>query len=89
MIKNTVIALVATATLAGFAAPSIAATSIGSNDDQSYDFDTALSELQARGISAVSVELWGDDVVRAFVTNEDGTQTMAFFTRDTLTPLAS
>jgi hypothetical protein len=88
MIKNTVIALVTTAALAGVAAPAFAATSISYNDDQSYDFDWALSELQGRGINATSVESWNGDVVRAFIINADGSETSAFFTSDTLSPVS-
>jgi hypothetical protein len=88
MTKNTIVALVTAAALAGVAAPAFAASSLGSNVGQSYDFDQALSQLQGRGVNAVSVELWGDDVVRAFIANADGSESMAFFTRDTLSPIA-
>jgi len=87
MIKNTALALLAAAALTSLAAPAMAASSLSSDADQSYDFDLALSELQGRGINAVSVELWGEDVVRAFIANADGTDSMAFFTSDTLSPL--
>ena len=88
MIKNTLIALVATAALAGVAAPAFAASSLSGNDNQNYDFDRALTELQSRGINATSVEGWTDDVVRAYIVGPDGHQTMAFFSSDTLTPVA-
>ena len=88
MIKNTVLALVATAALAGVASPAFAATSLTGNDDQSYDFDWALTELQGRGVNATVVESWNGDVVRAFIINADGSETSAFFTSDTLAPIA-
>ena len=94
MIKKTVIALVAAATLAGAAAPAFAepTTAIGLDDsngeesDQS-SYDTAaqniLSRLRDNGVNANAVEDWGG-LVRAFVTLEDGRQVMQFFTPDTL-----
>ena len=89
MIKNTVIALVAVATLAGAAIPAYAEaeTATGLDDfngdemDQS-GYDTAaqniLSRLRDKGIDASAVEDWGG-LVRAFVTTEDGRQVMQFF----------
>ena len=94
MIKNTVIALVAAASLAGIAAPAFAEsnTAFGVDDfngelsDQS-GYETAaqniLSRLQDKGINATAVENWGG-LVRAYVTLEDGRQVMQLFAPDTL-----
>lgn len=78
MIKNTVIALVAAATLAGAAAPAFA---------EGFDSDLAVARLQDQGVNASDAEEWGD-LVRAYVTNADGQTVMQFFTADTLTPVA-
>lgn len=98
MIKKTVIALFAVATLAGAAAPAFAEanTAIGLDDfngeesDQS-SYETAaqniLSRLRDQGVNASSVESWGGKV-RAFVTLEDGRQVMQFFAPDTLQQVA-
>lgn len=98
MIKNTVIALVAAASLAGLAAPAFAETdtSIGLDDfateqQDLSDYETAtqliLVRLQEKGINATAVEDWGG-LIRAFVTQEDGRQVMQLFTPDTLEPVA-
>jgi hypothetical protein len=98
MIKNTVIALLAAASLVGVAAPAFADTNtaIGNDDfngelsDQS-GYDTAaqniLSRLQAQGVNATSVENWGG-LVRAYVTLEDGRQVMQLFAPDSLKQIA-
>ena len=98
MIKNTVIALVAAASLAGLAAPAFAEndSGIGLEDfngeemDQS-GYETAaqniLSRLHEQGVNATSVENWGG-LVRAFVTLEDGRQVMQFFAPDSLKQVA-
>ncbi|OAM82302.1 hypothetical protein [Devosia elaeis] len=90
MIKNSVVALVTAAALAGIAMPAMAAaapaTSIESDSDtSSFDADYVLHQLQAQGVNATSVETWGTHV-RAFVIGEDGRQTMRLFNADTLQP---
>jgi hypothetical protein len=85
MIKNTIIALVAAASLAGVAAPAYAAQSIVT--DSSFDNNTIIARLHDQGVKATDVEEWGD-LVRAYVVLEDGTQTMQFFSNDTLTPVS-
>jgi hypothetical protein len=91
MIKNTIVALVAAASLGGLAVPAMAATSIStsapSSESNAFDADFQLVRLHDKGINATSVETWGP-LVRAFVTLEDGTQAMQFFTPDTLTPVS-
>jgi len=93
MIKNTIIALVAAVSLAGVAAPAFAAsapdfdsdsgsaeTAFGSGSVEMRDFiaDSVLTQLQQKGINATAVEDWSG-LIRAYVTLEDGSQTMQFF----------
>jgi hypothetical protein len=97
MIKNTVIALVAAVSLAGVAAPAFAAsapeefsateseTAFGTGSVEMREFiaDSVLNQLQQKGINATAVEDWSG-LIRAYVTLEDGTQTMQFFTPGSL-----
>lgn len=86
MIKNTLIALVAVASLAGAAAPAYADSAFGDNvSTEMRDFTAAsiVSELQQKGINATSVEDWSG-LIRAFVTLEDGTQAMQLYTPGSL-----
>jgi hypothetical protein len=85
MIKNTVIALVATAALAGAASPAFADVFGDSSTTEMREFtaNSILAELQQKGINATSVEDWSG-LVRAYVTLEDGTQTMQLFTPGSL-----
>lgn len=82
MIKNTVLALVAVAAFAGVAAPSFANDSVFGNDStpEMRDFmkDSIESQLRQKGINVSDVEDWSG-LIRAYVTLEDGTQTMQFF----------
>ena len=71
MIKKTIIALVAAASLAGVAAPAMAdAFGDGSSEMREFTADSILIRLQNQGVNATSVEEWGD-LVRAFVTLDD------------------
>lgn len=96
MIKNTVIALVAAASLAGIAVPAFAAspeavsvtesdTAFGSGSVEMRDFiaGSVLNRLQEKGINATAVEDWSG-LIRAYVTLEDGSQVMQFFTPGSL-----
>ena len=86
MIKNTVIALVAVATFAGAAAPAFAESIFGDNPSSAtrdFTSNSIISQLQQRGINVSSVEDW-NGLVRAYVTQEDGTQAMQFYTPDSL-----
>jgi len=88
MIKNTVIAILTAATLLGAAAPAFADTNASGD---SYDIlddnsDAILASLQAQGINASSVEDWGT-LVRAYVTQADGSQVMQYFDANTLGPV--
>lgn len=83
MIKNTVIALVTAAALAGVAAPAMAATSLLETSENGFDAAYVLAQLQDKGIDADSVEEWGDYIV-ALVTGADGKQSMVFFRPTTL-----
>jgi hypothetical protein len=82
MIKNTVIALVTAAALAGVTAPAMA-TSLVSSSDNDFDADYVLAQVQDKGINASAVEEWGDYIV-ASVTDETGKQTRIFLTPVTL-----
>lgn len=94
MIKNTVLALFAVASISAVALPvyatesqhdNVGAFGPGDNDAQDWVASTVLTRLQQQGINATSVEDWGG-LVRAYVTLEDGTEVMQFFTPDTLQP---
>ena len=81
MVKNTVIALVAAASLAGVAVPAFAnETAFGDGTPEMREFvaDSVLTELQRKGVNATAVEDWSG-LIRAFVTLEDGSQTMQFY----------
>jgi hypothetical protein len=83
MIKNTVIALVTAAALAGVAAPAMASTSLLETSDNDFDAAYVLAQVQDKGINASAVEEWGDYVV-ATVTDETGKTTRIFLTPVTL-----
>lgn len=83
MIKNTVIALVTAAALAGVAAPAMAATSLLESSDSDFDAAYVLAQLQDKGVDADSVEEWGDYVV-ARVIDANGKQSVIFFQPTTL-----
>lgn len=96
MIKSSIIALVAVASMASVAAPAFAFTDTGSGssagvfgegsaEHREWMADTILTRLQQQGVKATSVEEWGG-LVRAYVTQPDGTQAMQFFAPDTLAP---
>lgn len=83
MIKNTVIALVTAAALAGVAAPAMAATSLLETSDGDFDAAYVLAQLQDKGVDADTVEEWGDYVV-ATVTDANGKQSLVYFQPTTL-----
>lgn len=87
MIKNSVVALVTVAALAGVAMPAFAEpVKVGSEDSvSSFDADYVKYQLQSQGVNADSVEQWGS-YVRAFVKGDDGRVTMQLFHEDTLAP---
>ena len=89
MIKNTLLALVAVASLGAaipaFADSDVAGTSYDVLDDNSGQI---VAILQAQGINASAVEDWGSQV-RAYVTLEDGAQVMQYFDADTLQPVTN
>lgn len=98
MIKNTLIALVSAAALAGVAAPAFAAPVVsepsyndgafggGSTEMREFIADSVLIQLQRKGINATAVEDWSG-LVRAFVTLDDGSQVMQLFTPGSLQPV--
>ena len=87
MIKNTVIALVAAASLFGAAAPAMAgAFGDGDADSRAFVSEIILTGLHDKGINATSVEEWGD-LVRAYVVQADGTEKMELFTPVQLQPV--
>ncbi|WDR02122.1 hypothetical protein PSQ19_15860 [Devosia algicola] len=88
--KNTIIALVTVASLAGVAVPAFASTSPfgdGTDDARAFVAETMLTRLNEQGVPATSVEEWGD-LVRAWVKTDDGHSEMRYFTPDTLRPVA-
>ena len=84
MIKNIVLAVVAVASVSAVALPAYAGTGIvsvfgtGDNDDQDWVASSIVTRLQEQGVNATSVENWGG-LIRAYVTQEDGTEVMQFF----------
>jgi hypothetical protein len=90
MIKSAIIALVAVAAMGSVAAPAFAEAGV-SNDTNHADgnylnTDAVLARLHEQGVNATSVEHWGT-LLRAFVTQADGTQVSQLFTPDTLKPV--
>ena len=87
MIKNTVVALVAAVALAGVAAPAFAATSVFGDDStpemREFMADSVVTQLRQQGVNVSGVEDWSG-LIRAYVTLEDGTQTMQFYTPGSL-----
>ena len=93
MIKNTMLALVAAASLVGVALPAYASDSLTSSfashtngGYSTWDAQVDVAKLREKGINAVSAEDW-NGYVRAFVADETGKQTMKLFDRDTLAPV--
>ncbi|SEP59275.1 hypothetical protein SAMN05428969_0024 [Devosia sp. YR412] len=82
MLKTTVLALVAATAFAGAAAPAFADYTAFNDTDsiemRDFQADAIVAELNQRGVNASSVEDWSG-LIRAYVTLEDGTQTMQFF----------
>lgn len=87
MIKNSVIALVTAALVAGSVAPAMAAPYVPEEPAAvSFDADRTLVLLKQEGVNATRVETWGD-VLRAFVVDTSGQQVMQYFDPDTLAPV--
>ena len=82
MIKNTVVALFAVAAFAGAAVPAFANESVFGDDStvemREFMADSIVSQLRQNGVNVSEVEDWSG-LIRAYVTLEDGTQTMQFF----------
>ena len=87
MIKNTVLALVAAVAFAGAAAPAFAETNAFGDDSspemREFVADSVLVQLRRQGVNVSDVENWSG-LIRAYVTLEDGSQTMQFFTPGSL-----
>lgn len=87
MIKTTVVALVAAVAFAGVAAPAFAATSVFGDDStpemREFMADGVVTQLRQQGVNVSGVEDWSG-LIRAYVTLEDGTQTMQFYTPGSL-----
>lgn len=87
MIKNTVIALVAVAAFAGAAAPAFANESVFGDDStvemREFMQDSVVAQLRQQGVNVSDVEDWSG-LIRAYVTLEDGTQAMQFYTPGSL-----
>ena len=84
MIKTSLIALVAVASVSVAALPAYAESSVFGSD-QDFAKDGVIAELKADGINVTSVEEW-NGYVRAFVTTDDGRQIQRFFVPGTLEP---
>jgi len=88
MIKHTLIALATATALLGAAAPAMAgAFGDGDADSRQFVSEIILNGLHDKGVNATSVEEWGN-LVRAYVVQADGTETMEFFTPVQLQPVA-
>ncbi|SMQ85814.1 Peptidase propeptide and YPEB domain-containing protein [Devosia lucknowensis] len=85
MIKNTVIALVTAAALAGVAAPAMASTSslLETADTTNFDAAYVQAQLEAKGLNVTQVEEWGE-YVAALVVDADGKSTFSYFKPTTL-----
>jgi preprotein translocase subunit SecD len=90
MLKKSIIAVLATVVVASVAAPAFASydpvfdtTKI---DSLNINKDVLLNELHARGIKATDVDAWGN-LIRAEVTQRDGTQAVRFYTQDNFQPV--
>jgi hypothetical protein len=86
MIKTSLIALVAVASVSLAALPAFAESSVFGSD-QDFGKDGVIAELKADGVNVTSVEEW-NGYIRAFVTLEDGSQAQRFFVPGTLEPAA-
>lgn len=87
MIKTSLIALLAVVAVASPAFAMSAPVVIEEHENSPYYAETdVLARLQQRGVDATSVENWGT-LIRAYVRQDDGTETQLFFTRDSLTPV--
>lgn len=93
MIKNRILALTTAALVAGVALPAFAAPApVDASDiDNSYVTDAVANDytllrLHEKGINATSIEEW-NGLVRAYVTQDDGSQAMQLFDPDTLAPV--
>ena len=93
MIKSSILALVTVAALGSIAAPAFADSDESANDSLntgSFEAresvaDSILVRLQQQGVEATEVEAWGG-LVRAYVTQPDGTVAMQYFAADSLKP---
>lgn len=85
MIKNSVVALLTAAALAGVAMPVMAAPPPVEESTNAFDADYVKYQLQAKGVNVDSVEQWGS-YIRAYVIGEDGRIVMQFFDENTLAP---
>jgi hypothetical protein len=87
MIKTSLVALATAAALVGVSVPAMADTS-GDGTDNSYlrDAQIAQVELQRNGVTTTGVDDW-NGVWRAFVVNQDGSQSMQFFDKTSLQPV--
>ncbi|GLQ55982.1 hypothetical protein [Devosia nitrariae] len=86
MIKTSLVALATVAAFAGVAVPAMADTNDDSDNSYVRDAQIAQIELRQQGVPASSVDEW-NGLWRAFVVNDDGTQSMKFFDKTTLAPI--
>lgn len=87
MIKNSVIALVTAALVAGSVAPAFAeARPVPQPSETSDELneDYIIADLRDQGITATSVERWGSSYLVASIVTAEGKQAMVYLDPDTL-----
>jgi hypothetical protein len=88
MIKTSLIALVAVASVSVAALPAFASEDgVFGIGEQDFGKDRVIAELRQDGVNATSVEEW-NGYVRAYVTLDDGRQVMQYFEPGSLAPAA-
>ena len=87
MIKTSLIALAAVASVSLAALPAYADSEVFGSGDQDLAKASIVQQLKADGIDVNGVEEWGG-YVRAYVTLDDGRQVQRFFEPGSLAPAA-
>jgi len=87
MIKTSLVALATAAALVGVSVPAMADTNGDGTDNYRWDAQIAQIELRQQGVNATDVDDW-NGLWRAFVIDENGSQSMQFFDKTTLAPVA-
>ena len=87
MIKTSLIALVAVASVSLAALPAYAESDVFGSGNQDLAKQSIITQLKADGINVNGVDEWGG-YIRAYVTLDDGRQVQRFFEPVTLEPAA-